>query len=55
MEARLGALNPESILRRGYAVVIGEDGATIYQVGQVSSGNYLQVKVSDGDFEVTVN
>ena len=55
LQARLGALNPESILKRGYAVVTAEDGSTIYQVGQVESGNKLQVRVSDGKFEVIVD
>ncbi|NOQ40077.1 MAG: exodeoxyribonuclease VII large subunit [Anaerolineales bacterium] len=53
-QARLSALNPESILKRGYAVLTADDGSTIYQVGQVSSGEHLQVRVSDGEFEVTV-
>ena len=52
--ARLSALNPESILKRGYAVVTAEDGSTIYRVGQVSTGEQLQVRVSDGEFEVIV-
>jgi exodeoxyribonuclease VII large subunit len=52
--ARLGGLNPESILLRGYAVVTAEDGSTIYQVGQVESGKTLNVRVSDGNFDVTV-
>jgi exodeoxyribonuclease VII large subunit len=55
LEARLGALNPESILQRGYAVVTAEDGSAIYKVGQVESGKHLSVRVSDGDFEVTVD
>ena len=53
-QARLSALNPESILKRGYAVLTADDGSTIYQVGQVSTGEHLQVRVSDGEFEVTV-
>jgi exodeoxyribonuclease VII large subunit len=53
-QARLSALNPESILKRGYAVLTADDGSTIYQVGQISSGEHLQVRVSDGEFEVTV-
>ncbi|MGB2965301.1 MAG: exodeoxyribonuclease VII large subunit [Anaerolineales bacterium] len=52
--ARLSALNPEAILKRGYAVVTAEDGSTIYRVGQVSTGEQLQVRVSDGEFEVIV-
>jgi exodeoxyribonuclease VII large subunit len=53
--ARLASLNPESILMRGYAVVTAEDGTAIYQVGQVESGKHLSVRVSDGQFEVTVD
>ena len=53
-QARLGALNPEAILKRGYAIVTSEDGATVYQVGQASTGEHLQVRVSDGEFEVIV-
>jgi exodeoxyribonuclease VII large subunit len=54
LQARLSALNPESILKRGYAVLTTDDGSTVYQVGQVSSGEHLQVRVSDGEFEVNV-
>lgn len=54
IQARLSALNPESILKRGYAVLTADDGSTVYQVGQVSSGEHLQVRVSDGEFEVNV-
>jgi exodeoxyribonuclease VII large subunit len=54
MQSRLAALNPEAILLRGYAILTGEDGATIYQVGQTSTGETLQVRVSDGTFEVIV-
>jgi exodeoxyribonuclease VII large subunit len=54
-QSRLASLNPEAILQRGYAILSGEDGSTIYQVGQTSSGDKLQVRVSDGSFEVIVN
>jgi exodeoxyribonuclease VII large subunit len=54
-QARLAALNPEAILKRGYAVITAEDGSMIYQVGQTSSGQQLLVRVSDGEFEVVVN
>jgi len=53
-QSRLSSLNPEAILLRGYAILTAEDGATIYQVGQTSTGDKLQVRVSDGTFEVTV-
>ena len=54
-QARLASLNPEAILKRGYAMVTAEDGSTIYEVGQTSSGQQLQVRVSDGEFEVVVS
>jgi len=54
-QARMSALNPEAILKRGYSIVTAEDGATVYQVGQTSSGEHLQVRVSDGEFTVVVN
>jgi len=54
-QARLSALNPEAILKRGYAILTAEDGSTVYQVSQASSGEKLQVHVSDGEFEVIVN
>ncbi len=54
-QARLSALNPEAILKRGYAIVTAEDGSTVYQVSQANTGEKLQVRVSDGEFEVIVN
>ena len=54
-QARLASLNPEAILKRGYAILTGDDGSTVYQVGQTSTGEKLQVRVSDGEFEVIVD
>jgi len=54
LQSRLASLNPEAILLRGYAILIGEDGSTIYQVGQTKAGEKLLVRVSDGEFEVIV-
>ena len=54
-QSRLSSLNPEAILQRGYAILTGEDGTTIYLVGQTSTGDQLQVRVSDGTFEVIVS
>jgi exodeoxyribonuclease VII large subunit len=55
LKSQLASLNPEAILKRGYAILTGEDGSTIYQVGQTSTGEKLQVRVSDGEFEVIVS
>jgi exodeoxyribonuclease VII large subunit len=54
LQARLEALSPEAILKRGYAMVMAENGAAIYSLGQVSPGKRLMVRVSDGRFQVVV-
>jgi exodeoxyribonuclease VII large subunit len=50
--ARLDALNPLAVLRRGYAVVRRE-GQLVRSVAQVSPGDRLSVRVSDGEFDAT--
>jgi exodeoxyribonuclease VII large subunit len=52
LAARLDALNPLAVLQRGYAVV-RRDGQLVRSVTQVSSGDRLSVRVSDGEFDVT--
>jgi exodeoxyribonuclease VII large subunit len=55
-ERRLEALNPLAVLGRGYAVVSRQaDGKLVSQVGQAKSGDRLRVRVSDGEFGVTVS
>jgi exodeoxyribonuclease VII large subunit len=54
LDQRLAALNPLSILRRGYAVVSKSDGTLVRQVSQVVPGDQLSVKVSDGEFSAEV-
>lgn len=55
LEGRLANLNPLAVLERGYAVVSREDGSTVYRVDQVEGGEPLQVRVTDGTFEVLVS
>lgn len=50
---QLAALNPLAILERGYAVVTQPNGEVVRRVGQVSVGDALTVRVSDGTFPVT--
>ncbi len=54
MIQRLAALNPRSVLERGYAIVTNRAGEAISHVTQVSGGEALRVQVSDGDFGVRV-
>ena len=53
MAARLDALNPLAVLERGYAVV-RRDGQLVQSVRQVSPGDAVSVRVSDGEFDATV-
>jgi exodeoxyribonuclease VII large subunit len=56
LKASLMALNPASVLARGYAVISTHDRASrISSIQNVSNGNQLKVTVKDGSFEVQVN
>jgi exodeoxyribonuclease VII large subunit len=54
LEARLLTLNPLNILKRGYAVVFGEEGQVVRSTSQVAPGSDLRVRVSDGEFDASV-
>jgi exodeoxyribonuclease VII large subunit len=55
IQKRLEALNPLAVLSRGYAVVTkSADGQLISSVKQAGPGDELQVRVSDGEFDVSV-
>jgi exodeoxyribonuclease VII large subunit len=53
-EQRLISLNPNAVLRRGYAVVTQADGSLVRSTRQVAPGDDLIVQVQDGKFEVRV-
>jgi len=53
LEHRLEALNPTAVLSRGYAIVQDDAGKVINSVEQISTGQTLAVRVSDGNFPVT--
>jgi exodeoxyribonuclease VII large subunit len=50
----LGALNPQAILRRGYAIV-RQGGQPVRSTRALSAGGIVDVQVSDGGFTATVN
>ncbi|HEX9975056.1 MAG TPA: exodeoxyribonuclease VII large subunit, partial [bacterium] len=52
---QMASLNPVAVLERGYAILTNQAGKTISRVGQVSGGESLNVKVSDGVFGVHVD
>ncbi len=50
---RLAGVSPLGTLERGYAIVRQQEtGALVHAVAQVTSGDALDVRVSDGSFEV---
>src|SRR5512139_1111938 len=50
--AQLNAFNPLSVLARGYAVVRKEaSGEVVRSVAQVTAGEQLTIRVSDGEFK----
>jgi exodeoxyribonuclease VII large subunit len=51
---KLHALSPEAVLQRGFAVVRNQRGSIIRSVSQVSRGDKLQIRVSDGEFSAEV-
>jgi exodeoxyribonuclease VII large subunit len=51
---RLETLNPTAVLGRGYALVSNRDGDLVRSVKQVARGDGLNIHVSDGDFDVSV-
>jgi exodeoxyribonuclease VII large subunit len=56
LQLSLRALSPHSTLQRGYAVVSRRDtGAVVTRTADVSAGDGIDVRVSDGDFAATVD
>ncbi len=56
LEQQLRALDPTSVLERGYAIVQRSDqGALVKSVGQVEKDDELNVRVSDGSFNARVS
>lgn len=53
-EQRLNDLNPHTILGRGYAIISHADGRTVRRTADAQPGDALNVRVSDGDFDVEV-
>lgn len=50
---RLAALNPHSVLRRGYSIVQKSDGTVVTMPAQVQPGDLLRVQTAGGEYQVT--
>jgi exodeoxyribonuclease VII, large subunit len=53
--AKLDALNPLSVISRGYSAVFSEGGELIKSINQVKEGDAIKFKTSDGSVNATVN
>jgi exodeoxyribonuclease VII large subunit len=54
LAGRLDAMSPLKVLGRGYAIVTREGGQAVRDAREVAPGETLQVRVSEGAFEVEV-
>jgi len=54
LRARLESVGPAATLARGYAIVRRADGRVVRSVGDVATGDSLQVMVADGEFNARV-
>lgn len=55
LEGRLRSLSPLAVLERGYALVLGGDGAVIRSTTEVAHGDRIRTRLSDGEFSSTVD
>jgi len=55
LDARLRSLSPLAVLERGYALVINENGVLIRSALQVAQGERIRTRLSDGEFDSTVD
>lgn len=55
LAAALDAMSPLKVLARGYAIPMDSTGAVVRSVKSVSPGDRLELRVSDGSINVTVN
>ncbi len=54
VEKQLIALNPNAVLKRGYAVVTGESGDVVKSVNDISDNEKIEISVIDGTFDAVV-
>jgi exodeoxyribonuclease VII large subunit len=54
-EKQLRALSPLAVLERGYALVQDADGTVVRSAAQLSAGQTVQTRMSDGTFASTVS
>jgi exodeoxyribonuclease VII large subunit len=55
LEQSLQSLNPQAILARGFSMVTRADGKVVRRTVDVRTGDEIRIRVSDGEFEATVD
>lgn len=55
LDARLRSLSPLAVLDRGYALVLGANRTVVRSASQLSPGDHLRTRLSDGEFSSTVD
>jgi len=51
---RLRALGPDSIMERGYSIVLDKDDGVIVSVEDIKSGDLVRVRMKDGEFKAKI-
>jgi exodeoxyribonuclease VII large subunit len=54
LAARLGQLNPRSVLARGYAIVVGENGSIVHNAAQAPAGSDVKVLLAHDSLRARV-
>ena len=54
LDARLRALSPESVLRRGYSITFHADGGPLRGAAEARPGETVRTRLQDGEFTSTV-
>ena len=55
LEQNLASLNPQAVLRRGYAIIKGHDGVLVSMAKQVKRADRLTIRLQDGEFPAVVD
>ena len=50
-EKELSALNPSSILNRGYSILLNKDGLIIRDGSEIKDGELFEAKIGEGRIE----
>ena len=55
IQATLRALSPQGTLERGFSIVRNTSGKIVKSITEISSGEKLRIRLSDGELEVNAD